>query len=101
MPSKMTALSNLKPLAQELSSMDRDSIGYSLTSKDLATIRSVLKANKRKHRECTYWLDYYEGFTPMDRPGKDKEYSIDDVADGLRFGLFCKQLLAMNGIVVA
>jgi hypothetical protein len=78
---------------------------YSLASNELRAIRRYLRDNSHKHRECKAWLQYYSDFIPHDKPRKGilgtKRFTADDRPDFDRFAAFCRQLLAMNGIVVA
>jgi hypothetical protein len=75
-------------------------LGYSMTAAELKSLRRFLRANRKVHSECNDWLGYFKEFVPSDKPESDG-FTLDDYDDGLRFGAFCRQLLAMNGIVVS
>lgn len=76
-------------------------IGYSMTSEELTALRRYLRRNRSKHKECESWLRYFRDFIPSDKPDKDGEFTLDDCDDGCRFGAFCRQLLALNGIIIS
>lgn len=81
----------------EMASMapSRDARFYYLSRYEVGAVRSFLAQNRRKHKECADWLHYFRWICPGSGP------LMDDVDDGMRFGAFCRQLLAMNGVVVA
>jgi hypothetical protein len=74
-------------------------VGYSMTAAELKSLRRFLRANRKVHSECEHWLNHFKNFVPSDKPDSDG-FTLDDYATGYVFGAFCRQLLAMKGIVV-